>query len=52
MGRFKISVKKEKTMDYSEFGSWKNSHSTEMQNIALAKPDDIFIFIRFTEHIP
>ncbi len=39
-------------MDYSKFKNWKNSHATEMQDLTFAKPDDIFIFTRFTAHQP
>ncbi len=35
-------------MDYLRFKNWKNSHATEMQDLTFAKPDDYFIFIRFS----
>lgn len=39
-------------MNYLEFKNWKNSHITEMQDLTYARPDDIFIFTRFTIHRP
>ena len=39
-------------MDYKDFGDWKNSHATEMQDLTFAKPNDIFIFTRFTQKAP
>lgn len=37
-------------MDYLKFENWKNSHVLEMEDITLSKPDDIFIYTRFTVH--
>ncbi len=39
-------------MDYSKFENWKNSHSTEMQNLTFARPDDLFVYTRVTGHNP
>ncbi len=39
-------------MNYLKFSSWKNSHSTEMRKLAFAHPDDVFIFTRFSGHLP
>ncbi|MBQ4119449.1 MAG: hypothetical protein IJD45_03575 [Clostridia bacterium] len=39
-------------MDYTKFGNWKNTHATEMQDLTFAKPNDIFIFTRFTQKVP
>ena len=38
--------------DYTLFKDWKNSHATEMQDLTFARPDDIFIFTRFTLPLP
>ena len=39
-------------MDYSKFKNWKNSHSTQMQDLTFAKPDDIFIYTSFKMTTP
>ncbi len=39
-------------MDGFEFLKWKNSHANEMADLTFCKPDDIFIFTRFTEQSP
>lgn len=39
-------------MDYLNFKSWKTSHSMEMQDLTFAKPDDIFIYTRFSLKFP
>lgn len=36
-------------MDYLDFKNWKNSHITEMEDLTFAKPNDFFIYVRFTE---
>ena len=36
-------------MDYLKYNDWKNSHATEMQQLEFSRPDDIFIFERFTQ---
>lgn len=39
-------------MDYSKFKNWKNSHSTQMQDLTFAMPDDIFIYTSFKMSTP
>lgn len=38
--------------DYALFENWQNSHATEMQDLTFAKPDDFFIYTRFTAPLP
>lgn len=38
--------------DYTSYKSWKSSHASEMQDLTFARPDDIFIFTRFTSQEP
>ena len=38
--------------DYTSYKSWKSSHASEMQDLTFARPDDIFIFTRFTSKEP
>ena len=39
-------------MDYTKFESWKGAHATEMRDLTYARPHDIFIFTRFSKHLP
>ena len=39
-------------MDYSKSQNWKSLHSTEMQDLNFAKPNDIFIYTSFKMSTP
>ena len=38
--------------DYNNFKSWKSDHSSFMQDLTFAKPDDIFIYTSFKMSTP